>query len=305
MVALLAGVIVGLSIGAQGGASIVIAGAGVLATVATTVVARSLDERAWTRSQEAAARIQNRDRFEAHSDRLNEQVYSPLQGLGLIAKGDSPSEDDTPPGTGLGTGPPGYSPTTPVEVLQNYGHAMSHLEADARLSASWDAVKTAAATYYRSRKAAIEKTTVRFLELGRREWGAEVAVADLFHPTRPPWIDARGLAWFSIARRQGWGKQDTSASGGPGEFYLGFGSGRYVCLNSKLDVDLGRLQGIWDNVWEDSELRQLSVETATTLVEAKSAVAAFSSAIKRFSDTITLSHTFEGECEVCKRWRPR
>lgn len=308
----LAGILVGLFIVNGGGVTLALAVLAIVATLCSPLLVKPIEEASERRREDLRNRAENRERYERHALDLNSHAFAPLIGVVLQSPLANPpiwGNLDRPGGSGLHVRL-SNAEQAPVEGLPNWQLAEAHLNANAILKRCWDDAIEKARKYYELRETTFNETVARLTQLVQEEYGPEMRVTRGMGDN-PPWFDAASVAWFIIGRRGPLNRRDFFnpgvAPGAPADLprTVSTGTGFFVQARNAAEGDPGRFQRIFDSVWADLKLGSDARAVAAAESAASSAVSELSERVRVYSNKILVSHTFEGECEVCRAWVPR
>jgi hypothetical protein len=307
----LAGILVGLYIVSGGDATLVLAVLAVVATLCSPFLVKPVEEAAERRKEDLRVRSENRERYERHALDLNSHAFAPMIGVVLqspLANPPMVGNLDRPGGTGLHVRL-ANSQQAPVEGLPNWQLAAAHLRANSALEQCWEVTVEKARRYYELRESTFNATVTRLTQLVRGEYGPEMRITGGMGDN-PPWFDVASLAWFIIGRRGPLNRRDFFNPGMTGATpdtprMITTGNGYFVSARNAAEGDTTRFQRIFDSVWADPQLGPAARATAAAESAASAAVSELSEQVRVYSNRILVSHTFEGECEVCRIWVPR
>jgi hypothetical protein len=306
----LAGVLVGLYLVGGGGVALALAALAVVATVCSPFLVRPVEEASERRKEDLRVKAENRERYERHALDLNSHAFAPMIAVSLqspLANAPIYGNLDRPGGTGLQVRL-ANSQAAPVEGLPNWQLASEHLLANSRLKQCWENGLAKARTYYELREPTFRATKSRLAQLVRADYGPEMLVTDNMGGN-PPWCDVAGLAWFIIGRRGPLNRREFFNPGPSGASNLprmiSTGNGYFLSARDATEGDVARFQRLFDTVWADPDLSAQARATAVAETSALDAASELSEQVRVYSNRILVSHTFEGDCEVCRAWVPR
>jgi hypothetical protein len=308
----LAGLLVGLYVVGGGGVTLGLAALAILATFCAPLVVKQIEQRSDRGKDEARSRGENRERFERHALDLNSHAYAPMATVVLQSPLASPpiyGNLDRPGGTGLHVRLVNAQ-QAPVEGLPNWQLASEHLFANPKLKECWEESLQRAGSYYALREATFNSTVAKLTGLVRAEYGPEMQITRGMGDN-PPWVDGATLAWYIIGRRGPLVRRDFFNPGMPPGTSpavprtVSTGTGAFLSARNATEGEVDRFQRIFDAIWEDPELGSDARATAAAELAAAVAVSTLSEQVRVYSNKILVSHTFEGECDVCRLWVPR
>jgi hypothetical protein len=308
----LAGVLVGLFIVAGGGVTLALAALAVVATLCSPFLVKPIEEASERRREDLRNRSENRERYERHALDLNSHAFAPMVGVVLQSPLSNPpiyGNLNRPGGTGLHVRL-ANSQQAPVEGLPNWQLAGAHLNANPKLKRCWEDAVEKARKYYELRESTFNATVAKLTQVVREEYGPEMRITGGMGDN-PPWFDVASLAWFIIGRRGPLNRRDFFNPGiNPDAVpdtprMISSGNGYFVSARNAAEGDTARFRQVFDSVWADSQLGPEARATAEAESVASAAVSELSEQVRIYSNKILVSHTFEGECEVCRAWVPR
>jgi hypothetical protein len=308
----LAGVLVGLYLVGGGGVTLALAALAVIAAFCSPLLVSQVEQASDRRKEGVRIRGENRERFERHALALNSHAFAPMNAVVLQSPLASPplsGKLDRPRGTGLHV-LLANAQQAPVEGLPNWPLASEHLYANPKLKQCWEETVAKARTYYELREATFNATIAKLSQLVEAEYGPEMRTAGRMGDN-PPWFDVAGVAWFIIGRRGPLNRQDFYSPGVSPEASpdlprtISTGGGFFLSARNAAEGDTARFKEIFDAIWRDPQLGPEARATAAAESIASASVSELREQVRVYSNKILVSHTFEGECEVCRTWTPR
>ncbi len=305
----IAGFAVGRFVGGGGNYALILAGLGIVATVATTLGVAILNSSATLAAESRAERRRNSKQFGRHSIELNEHVFKFMVSVRI----EYPLERNPPiHPAGFGLVVPHPSSPQPIGIagLANWPYGLAHFLANLEVKARWDGALAILSKFYSARDSNLAVLTDALTSRIREEFGEEMGLTGHVGDP-PPWVDVEGVSWFAMAKRES-GYQQFYATPNPdppagslGPYFVSWGTGSFLCGRSRAEADPSRLQRVFDDVTDTDEIAAGLNNLIALARDTVTAVSALGETFRVYSNRIQLAHTFEGSCDICRIWVPR
>ncbi|HZY92120.1 MAG TPA: hypothetical protein VFG07_05030 [Thermoplasmata archaeon] len=304
-----AGLLIGLSVRGLNAGTLGLAAAALTAAVTTPFAVGWLEGRRARAHDDAAARRQLQDRYDAHARQLDQAVFARLPET-VFLEAERTYSDEAPGNLPLGLPGPGVA--EPLDGLPGWSFALDHFRDDAAAARAWEELWQAAELRNRIRAELRRQLVERISSEVLQEYGFDTPLEG--GRLRPaPWVDVNGIAMLSMEKATSSGPvrwlelppRPAVGRDAPGPYSVLSGSLEVVRAQDRDQADPHRLDRILKILSSDASLMGGLHLALSEEDRARASLERFRSAARRYHDRVAVGGSLRGDCEICRPWSAR